>query len=79
MRVLRTLKRHPRQCILCKLSLSPDAYVPSVCVCVQNQAVSELLSSVENGIVNPPFPGGEWLGGVQQAIGMSWYRLRDVL
>lgn len=31
------------------------------------------------GIVNPPFPGGEWLGGVQQAIGMSWYRLRDVV
>ena len=32
-----------------------------------------------NGIVNPPFAGGEWLGGLQQAIGMSWYRLRDVV
>lgn len=29
------------------------------------------------GIVNPPFPGGELLGGLSQAVGMSWYRLRD--
>ena len=29
------------------------------------------------GIVNPPFPGGERLGGLMQAAGMGWYRLRD--
>jgi glycine/D-amino acid oxidase-like deaminating enzyme len=29
------------------------------------------------GIVNPPFPGGEGLGGLMQAVGMGWYRLRD--
>lgn len=29
------------------------------------------------GIVNPPFPGGERLGGLMQAVGMGWYRLRD--
>jgi glycine/D-amino acid oxidase-like deaminating enzyme len=29
------------------------------------------------GIVNPPFPGGPLLGGLAQALGMSWYRLRD--
>ncbi len=29
------------------------------------------------GIVNPPFPGGEFLGGLSQALGMSWYRIRD--
>ena len=28
-------------------------------------------------IVNPPFPGGEALGGLMQAVGMSWYRVRD--
>lgn len=32
-----------------------------------------------NGIVNPPFLGGEWLGGLQQAVGMGWYRLRDMV
>jgi len=31
------------------------------------------------GIINPPFPGGETLGGVAQALGMSWYRLRDLV
>lgn len=30
------------------------------------------------GIVNPPFPGGEFLGGLSQAAGMAWYRLRDL-
>jgi hypothetical protein len=30
-------------------------------------------------IVNPPFPGGERLGGLAQALGMSWYRLRDAV
>ena len=30
------------------------------------------------GIINPPFPGGELLGGISQAIGMTWYRLRDL-
>ncbi|MBT9595099.1 MAG: FAD-binding oxidoreductase [Vitreoscilla sp.] len=29
------------------------------------------------GIVNPPFPGGERLGGLMQAVGMGWYRVRD--
>lgn len=29
------------------------------------------------GITNPPFPGGETLGGLMQAVGMGWYRLRD--
>lgn len=29
------------------------------------------------GIVNPPFPGGEAVGGLMQAVGMTWYRLRD--
>lgn len=29
------------------------------------------------GIVNPPFPGGERLGGLMQAVGMTWYRVRD--
>ena len=28
-------------------------------------------------IVNPPFPGGEALGGLMQAVGMSYYRMRD--
>jgi len=28
-------------------------------------------------IVNPPFPGGEALGGLMQAVGMSYYRVRD--
>jgi glycine/D-amino acid oxidase-like deaminating enzyme len=28
-------------------------------------------------IVNPPFPGGEAMGGLMQAIGMSYYRVRD--
>jgi glycine/D-amino acid oxidase-like deaminating enzyme len=28
-------------------------------------------------IVNPPFPGGEAIGGLMQAIGMSYYRVRD--
>lgn len=28
-------------------------------------------------IVNPPFPGGERLGGLMQAVGMGWYRVRD--
>jgi len=28
-------------------------------------------------IVNPPFPGGAAIGGLLQAIGMSYYRLRD--
>lgn len=28
-------------------------------------------------IVNPPFPGGERLGGLMQAAGMGYYRLRD--
>ncbi|MEK8033005.1 FAD-binding oxidoreductase [Ideonella sp. DXS29W] len=30
-----------------------------------------------SGIVNPPFPGGERLGGLMQAVGMSYYRVRD--
>ncbi len=30
-----------------------------------------------SGIVNPPFPGGERLGGLMQAVGMGWYRVRD--
>ncbi len=29
-------------------------------------------------IANPPFPGGEFLGGLSQAVGMAWYRLRDL-
>ncbi|MDT8989626.1 FAD-binding oxidoreductase [Curvibacter sp. APW13] len=29
------------------------------------------------GIVNPPFPGGERLGGLMQAVGMGYYRVRD--
>jgi len=28
-------------------------------------------------IVNPPFPGGEAIGGLMQAVGMSYYRMRD--
>ncbi len=28
-------------------------------------------------IVNPPFPGGEAVGGLLQAVGMSYYRVRD--
>ena len=28
-------------------------------------------------IVNPPFPGGEAIGGLMQAVGMSYYRVRD--
>ena len=28
---------------------------------------------------NPPFPGGERLGALFQALGMSWYRLRDYI
>ena len=28
-------------------------------------------------IVNPPFPGGEAVGGLMQAVGMSYYRVRD--
>jgi glycine/D-amino acid oxidase-like deaminating enzyme len=28
-------------------------------------------------IVNPPFPGGQAVGGLLQAIGMSYYRVRD--
>ena len=28
-------------------------------------------------IVNPRFPGGERVGALLQALGMSWYRLRD--
>lgn len=30
-----------------------------------------------SGIVNPPFPGGERLGGLMQAVGMGYYRVRD--
>jgi hypothetical protein len=30
-------------------------------------------------IRNPPFPGGEVLGGLSQALGMLYYRLRDVI
>ena len=30
-------------------------------------------------IVNPRFPGGERFGGLLQALGMSWYRLRDLV
>lgn len=29
------------------------------------------------GIVNPPFPGGERVGGLMQAAGMMYYRARD--
>lgn len=29
------------------------------------------------GIVNPPFPGGERIGGLMQAAGMMYYRARD--
>lgn len=29
------------------------------------------------GIVNPPFPGGEHIGGLMQAAGMMYYRVRD--
>jgi gamma-glutamylputrescine oxidase len=29
------------------------------------------------GIVNPPFPGGERVGGLLQAVGMMYYRARD--
>jgi len=32
-----------------------------------------------SGMHNPAFPGGEWLGGLTQAVGMSWYRLRDLI
>ena len=28
-------------------------------------------------IVNPPFPGGEAVGGLMQALGMTYYRVRD--
>ena len=28
-------------------------------------------------IVNPPFPGGEAIGGLMQAVGMTYYRVRD--
>ena len=28
-------------------------------------------------IVNPPFPGGEAVGGLLQALGMTYYRARD--
>jgi glycine/D-amino acid oxidase-like deaminating enzyme len=28
-------------------------------------------------IVNPPFPGGEAVGGLMQAVGMTYYRVRD--
>jgi glycine/D-amino acid oxidase-like deaminating enzyme len=28
-------------------------------------------------IVNPPFPGGAAIGGLMQAVGMSYYRVRD--
>jgi glycine/D-amino acid oxidase-like deaminating enzyme len=28
-------------------------------------------------IVNPPFPGGEAIGGLMQAVGMMYYRARD--
>jgi glycine/D-amino acid oxidase-like deaminating enzyme len=28
-------------------------------------------------IVNPPFPGGEAIGGLMQAVGMTYYRMRD--
>jgi glycine/D-amino acid oxidase-like deaminating enzyme len=28
-------------------------------------------------IVNPPFPGGEAVGGLMQAVGMAYYRARD--
>jgi gamma-glutamylputrescine oxidase len=31
------------------------------------------------GIVNPPFPGGELVGGLMQAAGMTWYRVRDLV
>ena len=30
-------------------------------------------------IVNPRFPGGERVGALLQALGMSWYRLRDLI
>jgi glycine/D-amino acid oxidase-like deaminating enzyme len=30
-------------------------------------------------IVNPPFPGGEAIGGLMQAVGMSYYRVRDLV
>jgi gamma-glutamylputrescine oxidase len=29
------------------------------------------------GIVNPTFPGGERVGGLMQAAGMMYYRVRD--
>jgi glycine/D-amino acid oxidase-like deaminating enzyme len=32
-----------------------------------------------SAIVNPPFPGGALMGGLMQAVGMTYYRLRDFL
>jgi len=48
-----------------------------------NLVIEAMLGNPERldafaGIVNPPFPGGEFLGGLSQAVGMSWYRLRDI-
>jgi gamma-glutamylputrescine oxidase len=66
--------------VYCAQGFSGHGIVPT---CVAGRVLAEAISGDEThlklftALKNPAFPGGETLGALFQAVGMSYYRLRD--